>query len=99
MALTSGTKLGPYEIHSAIGAGGMGEVYRARDTRLDRIVAIKVKWMLVGTISLVTILGIVTGSVRHAQAQAADQLYGTWRLVKYTRTIVATGETRDVFGK
>jgi serine/threonine protein kinase len=42
MALTSGTKLGPYEIESALGAGGQGEVYRARDTRLDRSVAIKV---------------------------------------------------------
>ncbi len=42
MALTSGTKLGPYEIHSAIGAGGMGEVYRARDARLNRDVAIKI---------------------------------------------------------
>jgi Tol biopolymer transport system component/tRNA A-37 threonylcarbamoyl transferase component Bud32 len=42
MSLASGTKLGPYEIESAIGAGGMGEVYRARDTRLDRLVAIKV---------------------------------------------------------
>src|SRR6267142_753936 len=42
MALTSGTKLGPYEIQTSIGAGGMGEVYRAHDSRLDRTVAIKV---------------------------------------------------------
>ncbi|HKW87679.1 MAG TPA: protein kinase [Candidatus Acidoferrales bacterium] len=42
MTLTSGTKLGPYEIQSPIGAGGMGEVYRAKDTRLERIVAIKI---------------------------------------------------------
>ena len=42
MAVTSGTKLGPFEILVPIGAGGMGEVYRARDTRLGREVAIKV---------------------------------------------------------
>ena len=41
MTLTSGARLGPYEVQSPIGAGGMGEVYRARDTRLDRAVAIK----------------------------------------------------------
>ena len=42
MALSAGTKLGPYDIESLIGAGGMGEVYRARDARLNRTVAIKV---------------------------------------------------------
>jgi serine/threonine protein kinase len=42
MAFTAGTKLGSYEITSAIGAGGMGEVYHAHDTKLGRDVAIKV---------------------------------------------------------
>src|SRR6266699_6069871 len=42
MTLTSGMKLGPYEIQSPLGAGGMGEVYRALDTRLDRTVAVKI---------------------------------------------------------
>jgi serine/threonine protein kinase len=42
MSLAPGIRLGPYEIVAAVGAGGMGEVYRARDTRLNRTVAIKI---------------------------------------------------------
>ena len=42
MSISPGTRLGPYEIFAPIGAGGMGEVYRARDARLNRTVAIKV---------------------------------------------------------
>ena len=42
MALVAGTRIGPYEVVSRIGAGGMGEVYRARDTKLQRDVALKV---------------------------------------------------------
>ena len=41
MALAAGTRVGPYEVVSLVGIGGMGEVYKARDSRLDRIVAIK----------------------------------------------------------
>jgi serine/threonine protein kinase len=42
MSLRPGTRLGPYEIETPIGAGGMGQVFKARDSRLDRSVALKV---------------------------------------------------------
>ena len=65
MNLANGTVLGPYEILSPIGAGGMGEVYRARDTRLDRIVAIKV-----------LPAGVATGTMRARFEREAKAISG-----------------------
>lgn len=59
------------------------------------------KWRLIGVVTLfaAAILAVVGGSGHRSRAQVTDQLYGTWRLVSFTRTIVATGETTDIFGK
>ncbi|MGH9870011.1 MAG: hypothetical protein ACREAA_17840 [Candidatus Polarisedimenticolia bacterium] len=66
MVLIPGTKLGPYELTRPLGAGGMGEVYRARDTRLNRDVAIKILPDL-----LATDPGHLARFTREAQALAA----------------------------
>ncbi len=63
MALTPGVRLGPYEVLAAIGKGGMGEVYKARDTRLDRTVAIKVLPELILAANKSSILGLLKFSI------------------------------------
>jgi serine/threonine protein kinase len=65
--VSPGTRLGPYEIVAPIGAGGMGEVYRARDTRLDRTVAIKVLPQHVADDPS----GVSASSVRRAPSRAS----------------------------
>src|SRR6476661_2465061 len=64
MRLSAGERLGPYEIVSPIGAGGMGEVYRARDTRLGRFVAVKLMCETFGA-------DVQTALLREARAAAA----------------------------
>jgi serine/threonine protein kinase len=62
MPLVSGTRLGPYEVISPIGAGGMGEVYQARDPRLNRTVAVKVQTS--GSSPIVVVLNWTSGLAR-----------------------------------
>ena len=80
MSLPGGTRLGPYEILAPIGAGGMGEVYRARDTRLDRIVAIKTskqrfskpKLLAIAALLLTASLGAAELTVDHVSVAGRD---------------------------
>src|SRR5438067_1658840 len=69
MSLAVGSKLGPYEVVGAAGAGGMGEVYRARDTRLERTVALKVLptqlLSLTGPASPLTQKGTIVGTFQY----------------------------------
>jgi len=96
MALSAGARLGPYEILAPIGAGGMGEVYRARDSRLSREVAIKV---LPGHLSADP--QALSRFEREAKAVAALShpnllvLYdvGTHELITYAVTELLEGET------
>ena len=67
MALIAGTRLGPYEILAPIGKGGMGEVYKATDTRLDRAVAVKL------SIQLATVLALCAAGAS-AQLTSTPQL-------------------------
>ena len=63
MALAVGTRVGPYEIHSVLGAGGMGELYRAHDTKLQRDVALKI---LASAVLMVVGAGAVLPTARRA---------------------------------
>jgi len=76
MSLAAGRRLGPYEIQSAIGAGGMGEVYKARDTRLDRSVASSVDFFLVPSTRSATISPVPERGAASARRAAASDSAG-----------------------
>jgi hypothetical protein len=102
MPLTSGTRLGPYEIISAVGAGGMGEVYKARDTRLQRTVAIKVIGAGPGDPELVRRLeheALSASALNHPNILTVHEL-GTFDDTPFLATEFVEGQTlRALLGK
>ena len=96
MALAPGTRLGPYEMVSPIGAGGMGEVYRARDTRLGRDVAVKVLPTELasdpGTAAPFRAGGPLAGQLNHPNVLAVYDV-GTHDGAPYIVTELLEGET------
>ena len=96
MALAAGTRLGPYEIVSLLGAGGMGEVYRATDTRLAREVAIKVLGAAVAgdadRLRRFTIEAQATGALNHPNILAVYD-FGTYEGAPYLVSELLDGET------
>jgi hypothetical protein len=96
VALSAGTKLGPYEIVGALGAGGMGEVYRATDTKLDRLVAVKVigSHIAVDPASVARFEGEAKAiaALSHPNIVAIHD-FGTWNGALYSVTELLEGET------
>jgi Tol biopolymer transport system component len=94
MALAAGTKIGPYEIVSALGSGGMGEVYRARDVRLGRMVALKIIGSAVGAtdVQRFELEARATSAINHPHIVALYDV-GEYRGAPYLVTELLEGET------
>jgi serine/threonine protein kinase len=84
MTLSPGTRIGPYQIAAQIGAGGMGEVYKARDSRLDRTVAIKVLPDAAGDLMVASYsIAGETRSLRRSRESGRTSAYSTFGSVDH----------------